>query len=56
MDGHFTWVCLRAVGAGNANTGPGRVLRQLVDPALEQLLVGAQIRELIGARRRKTRQ
>jgi succinylarginine dihydrolase len=31
-------------------------LRELVDAALQQFLIGPQIRELIGVRRRKTGQ
>jgi hypothetical protein len=33
-----------------------RRLSQLVEPALQQLLIGAQFRELIGIRRRQARQ
>ena len=33
-----------------------RRLGELIDPLLQKLLIGAQIRQFVGARRRKTRQ
>ena len=39
-----------------ATRGDVGALRQLIDAALQQFLIGTQIRQLVGARRRKTRQ